>query len=141
MRSGAHIHATCVALGERAVLLIGPSGSGKSDLALRLIDRGATLVSDDRVSIDLKDGNLIASSPGPMFGKIEVRGLGICSVRAQSEAIVALVVKLGEESERLPEPHFETLEGIALPLLHLDPHRASAPIKVEMALAQGVGTV
>lgn len=122
------------------MLLVGPSGSGKSDLALRLIDRGARLVSDDRVEIRAEHGALLASSPGPLRGKIEIRGVGICSVPHLEEAAVMLVVRLGEEGERLPEPQFETFDGIALPLLHLDPHRASAPIKVEMALAQGVGT-
>lgn len=140
MNQRVSIHATCVAIGGKAALLLGPSGSGKSDLALRLIDRGAKLVSDDLVYVQAIDDTLKASSPGTMAGKIEVRGVGLCTVPAQAEATVALLVRLGEEKERLPEPQFETLEGIPLPLLHLDPHRASAPIKVEMALAQGVGT-
>lgn len=141
MTKASTIHATCVATPDGAVLILGPSGSGKSDLALRLIDRGALLVSDDRVVLKASSGALIASSPGPMFGQIEVRGIGICTVKAQTEAQVALIVRLGDETERLPEPAFETLEGISLPLISIDPHRASAPIKVEMALAQGVGTL
>ncbi len=141
MTKGTAIHATCVAASDRAVLILGPSGSGKSDLALRLIDRGALLVSDDRVALHVVGDALIASSPGSMFGQIEVRGIGICTVKAQANAQVALIVRLGDETERLPEPAFETLEGISLPLAIIDPHRASAPIKVEMALAQGVGTL
>lgn len=140
MKLGATIHATCVATPHGAALIMGPSGSGKSDLALRLIDRGAVLISDDRVRVHATGANLIASSPGALFGQIEIRGVGICTVPAQAEATVTLVVHLGAEQERLPEPAFETIEGIALPLLRIDPHRASAPIKVEMALAQGVGT-
>lgn len=141
MTKGTAIHATCVAASDRAVLILGPSGSGKSDLALRLIDRGALLVSDDRVALHVDGDALIASSPGSMFGQIEVRGIGICTVKAQANAQVALIVRLGDETERLPEPAFETLEGISLPLIFIDPHRVSAPIKVEMALAQGVGTL
>lgn len=140
MTKGRTIHATCVATTNGAALIIGPSGIGKSDLALRLIDRGALLVSDDRVIVHADEGSLIASAPGAMFGHIEVRGVGICTVPAQAEATVALVVRLADAEERLPEAAFEVLEGITLPLLRLDPHRASAPIKVEMALAQGVGT-
>lgn len=140
MKKARNIHATCVATAKGAVLILGPSGSGKSDLALRLIDRGAILVSDDRVEVHASHGALFASSPGAMFGRIEVRGVGICTVPAQEEAKVVLLVRLAEDEERLPETSFEMMEGISLPLLRIDPHRASAPIKVEMAIAQGVGT-
>lgn len=135
-----NIHATCVATDAGGVLLLGPSGCGKSDLALRLIDRGAKLVSDDQVVVRREDGRLIASTTGALFGKLEVRGVGICDVPAQRETVVTLIVQLGDEGERLPEAPTETLEGISLPLLRLAPHRASAPIKIELALSQGVGT-
>jgi serine kinase of HPr protein (carbohydrate metabolism regulator) len=135
-----NIHATCVATDAGGVLLLGPSGSGKSDLALRLIDRGAKLVSDDRVAVRREDGKLIAATPGALFGKLEVRGVGICDVPAQRETVIALIVHLGDEGERLPNAPTETLEGISLPLLRLAPHRASTPIKIELALSQGVGT-
>jgi len=135
-----NIHATCVATDAGGVLLLGPSGCGKSDLALRLIDRGAKLVSDDQVVVRREDGRLIATTTGALFGKLEVRGVGICDVPAQRETVVTLIVQLGDEGERLPEAPTETLEGISLPLLRLAPHRASAPIKIELALSQGVGT-
>ncbi len=135
-----HIHATCVATDAGGVLLLGPSGSGKSDLALRLIDRGAKLVSDDQVALRPEGGTLIAATPGPLFGKLEVRGVGICDVPAQRETVVTLIVRLGDVEERLPQDQTEILEGISLPLLRLAPHRASAPIKIELALSQGVGT-
>jgi len=135
-----NIHATCVATDAGGVLLLGPSGCGKSDLALRLIDRGAKLVSDDQVVVRREDGRLIASTTGALFGKLEVRGVGICDVPAQRETVLTLIVQLGDEGERLPEAPTETLEGISLPLLRLAPHRASAPIKIELALSQGVGT-
>ena len=140
MSGNRHIHATCVATDAGGVRLLGPSGSGKSDLALRLIDRGAKLVSDDQVALRPEGGTLIAATPGPLFGKLEVRGVGICDVPAQRETVLTLIVRLGQEGERLPDAPTETLEGIPLPLLRLDPHRASAPIKIELALSQGVGT-
>lgn len=134
------LHATCVAIDGQAVLLTGPSGSGKSDLALRLIDRGAALISDDLVVVRKEGSDIIAASPGKMVGRIEVRGVGICRVDAVAEAPARLLVRLGEEGARLPEAMTELIAGISLPLLCLDAHRASAPLKVEMALRQGVGT-
>ena len=71
------IHATTVQLGAHGVLIIGPSGSGKSDLALRLIGEGALLVSDDQTRLTLKDGRLIATAPATIAGRIEARGIGI----------------------------------------------------------------
>lgn len=134
------IHATCVATVAGGVLLLGASGSGKSDLALRLIDRGAKLVSDDQVVVRREDDKLFAATTGAMFGKLEVRGVGICDVPAQRETVVTLIVRLGDDEDRLPDARTETLEGISLPLLRLAPHRATAPIKIELALSQGVGT-
>lgn len=139
MTDTTNIHATCVAIHGRGVLIMGPSGSGKSDLALRLIDRGALLVSDDRVVISAIAGELFAASPGAMVGRIEVRGVGICDVPATSETRVDLIVRLAATSERLPNAPRDVIGGISLPLLTLDPHTASAPIKVELALSQGVG--
>ncbi len=140
MSAAGTIHATCIATGAGGVLLLGPSGSGKSDLALRLIDRGAKLVSDDRVALRVENEKLIAATPGALFGKLEVRGVGICEVPAQPEVVVALIVELGDEGDRLPNGPTTTMEGITLPLLKLAPHRASTPIKIELALSQGVGT-
>jgi serine kinase of HPr protein (carbohydrate metabolism regulator) len=74
------IHATCVAIGGQGVLIMGPSGIGKSDLALRLIDRGATLVSDDYTEIELVEGALTGRPPATIAGKIEVRGVGIVTM-------------------------------------------------------------
>src|SRR6185503_2479103 len=88
------LHASTVALGGRAVLISGPSGSGKSDLALRLLDRGFTLVSDDR-TIVRKDGSmLVASAPETIKGKLEVRGVGIVEMETVSDIPLAMVVEL-----------------------------------------------
>lgn len=130
------IHATTIAIGGRGVMLRGASGAGKSDLALRLIDRGAVLVSDDYSEVAVEGGALIASVPATIAGQIEVRGVGIVEMSHVSPVTVALVVELGGAVERLPEARTVPVLGIAVPALALDAFAASAPIKVEMALAR-----
>src|SRR3546814_1639400 len=78
-----NIHASCVAAGNGGVLILGQSGQGKSDLALRLIDRGARLVADDRCDVWHERGRLWCRPPGPLAGKIEVRGIGIVEQRSE----------------------------------------------------------
>jgi serine kinase of HPr protein (carbohydrate metabolism regulator) len=128
------VHASCVAIGGRAVLIHGPSGSGKSDLALRLIDRGAVLVSDDYTALEVRGGALLASPPKTIAGKIEVRGVGIVERAFAAEVPVALLVDLGRAPERMPEAVTDALAGILLPCIGLSALEASAPIKVEAAL-------
>ncbi|HWH22826.1 MAG TPA: HPr kinase/phosphatase C-terminal domain-containing protein [Allosphingosinicella sp.] len=128
------IHASCVAIGGRAVLLGGPSGSGKSDLAIRLIDRGAVLVSDDYTLLRPASGGLIAAAPTTIRGSIELRGVGLVSLPSVEEAPVALYVALSAAPQRLPELQTIELAGIELPLIALSALEASAPIKVEAAL-------
>jgi serine kinase of HPr protein (carbohydrate metabolism regulator) len=134
------IHATCVAIGAaehaRAVLIAGRPGAGKSDLALRLIDRGAALVSDDYTVVRRSDGRLLASAPATIAGRIEVRGLGILATRALAEAPVALFVTLDEAVPRMPDRPLPSrrLAGVAVPTVALAGLEASAPIKVELAL-------
>jgi serine kinase of HPr protein (carbohydrate metabolism regulator) len=133
------LHASCVAIDGRAVLIEGASGAGKSDLALRLIDRGATLVSDDYTFLRRDGTQLIASPPPNIAGKIEVRGLGIVDMPHVAEAPVALLVAVGEPVTRLPEPGGERVVlGIAVPFVALDALHASAPVKVELALTARV---
>ena len=132
------IHATCVAIDGRAVLIEGRSGAGKSDLALRLIDRGAVLVSDDRTLV-LREGSggvLLASPPATIAGKIEVRGVGIVAMPHRERVPVALIVTLAEEIERLPDdpPPTRHVAGVAVPVRMLEGMTASAPIKLELAL-------
>ena len=130
------LHASCVAIGERAVLITGPSGAGKSDLALRLIDRGAALVSDDQVVLTPSGGRLLADPPATIAGKIEVRGLGIVTMLHGNAMPVALLIDLARPVERMPEPATLSLCGIEVPLVALAPFEASAPVKVEIALRQ-----
>lgn len=117
------------------VLLIGPSGSGKSDLVLRLLGRGFSLVADDRV--DIEDG--VATAPAALAGLLEVRGLGIVRLPYAATARLALVAELGVAAERLPAQARHT--GLGLPLIRLDPAAASAPDRVALALDCALGRV
>ena len=130
------VHATCVACSGRAVLLCGPPGSGKSDLALRLIDGGALLVADDQVVLRPNGDELVAAAPATIAGRMEVRGIGIVAVPHVAAAPVALVVDLvaPDAVPRLPEPARRTFLGIALPLIALAPFEASAAAKIRLAL-------
>lgn len=132
----AAVHATCVAIGGRGVLLVGRSGSGKSDLALRLIDRGAELVSDDGTIVVARADRAIATAPLTIVGRIEVRGIGIVDMPARAEVSLALVVALDQPVPRMPDecPPTRSIAGIDLPVVALDPFENSAPVKVEKAL-------
>lgn len=134
MSRGERVHATCIALGGRGVLLSGRSGSGKSDLALRLIDRGAVLVSDDYTELAADGALLKASPPERIAGLIEIRGVGIRTVAYQACAPVALLVDLDGRPQRLPGPTTRTLCGLCVPCIALPALEPSAPIKVEIAL-------
>lgn len=132
------VHATCVACSGRAVLLCGPPGSGKSDLALRLIDGGALLVADDQVVLRAAGDEIVASAPATIVGRMEVRGIGIVAVPHVAAAPVALVVDLEQAGAvaRLPEPARRTFLGVSLPLIALAPFEASAAAKIRLALAR-----
>src|SRR6478752_8209808 len=129
------LHATTVALDGRAVLISGPSGSGKSDLALRLLDRGFTLVSDDRTLVRRDGGKLVASAPPNIAGKLEIRGIGIVDMETVGDIPVALFVELTSEIQRLPDENRERpVLGVSVPLISIDAMSASAPSKVALAL-------
>jgi serine kinase of HPr protein (carbohydrate metabolism regulator) len=133
--SSENLHGTTVALDGRAVLISGPSGSGKSDLALRLFDRGFVLVSDDRTIVRNEGSRLIASAPETIKGKLEVRGVGIVEMEHQRDVPIALVVELSSDIQRLPDEGRERLIlGAAIPLINVDAMTASAPSKVAVAL-------
>ena len=130
------LHATCVAIGGRGVLITGPSGSGKSDLALRLIDRGAELVSDDGTIVEARNGRLIARAGPNIAGRMEARGIGILTLPHRAEIALALGIALDAIPERLPDDPLPTrrIEGVDLPTLGLAPFEASAAFKIEKAL-------
>lgn len=149
------VHATCVAFVPEdgparsgwdrpfGVLLRGPSGAGKSDLALRSVDRGWRLVADDQTEIRSAEGRVSAASPGAIFGRMEVRGLGIVTVPSAPGAELCLVVDLVAPGliERLPEAQFCELLGVRLPCLALDPFEASALAKLRLAAFRAAGAI
>ena len=128
------IHASTVAIGGSGVMIMGPSGAGKSDLALRLIDRGAMLVADDYTLIEQCGGQLYASVPSTIAGRLEIRGLGIVPMSHVDDVPVALAVRLQAGGERMPHRSFDTFLDVALRVLTLDPRPASAPLLVEQAI-------
>ncbi len=121
------LHASCAARDDDGVLLLGPPGSGKSDLLLRLIDRGFTLVADDRVVME----NGRAFPAEGLEGLIEMRGLGILRLAWRPSARVRLACELGQPMPRLPAP---TTHPFGMPLLRLEAAAASAPLLVVHAL-------
>ena len=116
-------------------MISGRSGAGKSDLALRLIDRGAILVSDDYTLVKRVGGQLLASAPATIAGKLEVRNIGIIDCDHQDDVPIRLYVDLDRQPERHPEPDDGlVVAGVKLPVLALSGQDVSAAIKVELAL-------
>jgi serine kinase of HPr protein (carbohydrate metabolism regulator) len=129
------IHASSVAIDGRAILIMGASGAGKSDLALRLIDRGFRLVSDDQTLVRRDGERVVASAPPSIKGKLEIRGIGIVEMETVSDVPVALIVELTSDIQRLPDDSRERpLLGVRLPLITIDALSASAASKVVLAL-------
>jgi HPr kinase/phosphorylase len=133
------LHGTCVAIDGRGVLLRGPSGSGKSDLALRLIDAGAVLVADDQTRLERAGDALLASPPVTLAGLVEVRGLGLIRLGHLEKIPLELVIDLTHPSEveRLPEPNTLEFLGQSVRHMHLAPFEASAAAKVRLAMRAG----
>jgi HPr kinase/phosphorylase len=129
------VHGTAVAIEGEAVLLRGPPGAGKSDLALRLIDGGARLIADDQATLQRADNRILVRAPAAIAGLIEVRGVGILRVDPVDEAPLALIVDLVPAAaiERLPDDRFEAVLGLAIPLIALAPFEASATAKLRLA--------
>jgi len=133
--SDATLHASCATRGPQGVLLLGASGSGKSDLLLRLLGAGYDLVADDRVMLD----GLTARAPAALAGLMEVRGVGIVRRDFVIATQIALVVQLDSSGiDRLPGPDRHTATGA--PLLKLDPREASAVAKIGIVLDCLAGT-
>jgi hypothetical protein len=139
MRSQQSIHASCVAVNGKGVLLTGVSGVGKSDLALRLIHEGAKLVADDQVFVVGDGDTAFASPPENLAGLLEVRGMGIFRLDYQPACPVAAVFELqpGKTFERMPAQStlVRELTGVAIACWPLDPFCASATARISAALS------
>lgn len=131
----AQIHGTCVARDNAGVLILGPPGAGKSDLALRLLAKGFTLVADDRV--DIVDNR--ASPPDALAGLLEVRGLGIVRLPYLTAIELKVVVALTDRTERMPDPEADPV--LDLPLVRVHAASASAADRVALALDCALGRV
>ncbi len=128
------LHASCAARESAGLILLGPPGAGKSDLLLRLLDRGFTLVADDQVEVE--DG--AASPPAALAGLLEVAGLGIARLPYVAGVRLRLAVRLGR-GERMPMPsRYDILD---LPMVSVDPCMSSAPLRVGLALDGVLGKV
>lgn len=127
--------ATCVAIGDRGVLIEGPSGSGKSALALALIDRGARLVGDDGVMLERSGDRLLARPHPNTNGLIEIRNLGLVSMNVCEEIAICLAIALDAAAPRFIErPGVRDIAGVVLPSITLWPEPAPPALKVEQAL-------
>jgi serine kinase of HPr protein (carbohydrate metabolism regulator) len=121
----------------RGALIEGPSGVGKSDLALRAVESGFRLVADDRVAVFVSGGRLHGVAPASLAGLLEIRGLGVVSQPAIAVSEVSLVVRCLDAPsgvERLPDPRFETLLGVSVPVFDLWPPEPAAPVKIRRML-------
>ena len=126
------VHATLVEYQDQGLMMMGPSGSGKSDLALRLIEKGGRLVADDQVLLRYQDKELRGCAPETLRGLLEVRGVGIVKLSYHESFPVHLVIDLKKELsyERLPESHAVILLGEKIPKCYLWAFEASVIEKI-----------
>jgi serine kinase of HPr protein (carbohydrate metabolism regulator) len=130
-------HAGLIALRQgglwRGALIEGPSGIGKSDLALRALDAGFRLVADDRVAVFASGGRLYGKPPETLAGLLEVRGLGVVDCAALPFCEIVLAIRCVADPaavERLPEPRFAAIMGVSVPVFDLWPREPAAPAKM-----------
>lgn len=137
------LRGTCISIDGHAVLLRGASGSGKSDLALRLIDGGGDLVADDYTDVKRDGGDLIAMAPVAIRGLLEVRGLGVIEIGARPSARLVAVIDLVAlaDMDRMPEPQQVRILDTHLPGFRLFPFEASAAAKVRLAVRLATGGI
>lgn len=133
------VHGSCAywPATQKGVLITGAAGTGKSDLTLRLIDRGWRLVSDDCVNIGVMDGAAVATAPAALAGKLAIAGLGILHFPEFGACTIGLSVQLSLDPPRFPlDRAVQSIGGIHLPAIHIVGQSASAPLRIELALQQ-----
>ncbi len=129
------VHSSSIVLDDNGVLIMGDSGSGKSDLALRLIDNGATLISDDVTICKKKINEIYLFCPIATKGLLEVREVGIITVPFVEKIKLKMVVKLTNENlNRIPKKKFYKILGLKIPLLMMDGRNSSAVVKIKVKL-------
>ncbi len=144
MTTSPTIHATAVLVGAKAMLIRGEPGSGKSRLALRLLEAAGRelpfvrLVGDDRVYLENRAGRLVVRPPQELAGLLEIRGTGIVRVPFEAAAVVGLVIDLGQPADRMPaaESRKAVLEGVTLPRLAVPPDADPLPLAIEASLGR-----
>lgn len=135
------IHASLIAAyfgaeGWRGALLLGASGAGKSDFALRALAEGWRLVADDRVIAWTSGGSVFGRAPQTLAGLVELRGQAVLSAQALPFAEIALVCCLDTPPDRQPEPAIKTVAGLPLPACHVAPFEASGPARLRRIVEQ-----
>ena len=129
------IHGSSVAVEDNGILIIGHSGSGKSDLALRLIDSGGTLISDDQTLCLKKQNEIFLFSIEAIYGLLEVRDMGIIKVPYVENVKMKIIVSLVQKkTERLYPKNEKRLLGLNFPHLELEPNEISAVAKIKLKL-------
>jgi HPr kinase/phosphorylase len=137
------VRGTCVAVDGTGVLLRGRSGTGKSDLALRLIDAGAALVADDYTLVAVENGRPMATAPPELRGLLEVRGIGIVRLPAAEQAFLHVVIELSDPAtiERMPAQENVRISGVTLPLFRIPAGQASSAAKVRLVARMAAGSI
>ena len=129
------VHSSAIVLEDNGVLIVGDSGSGKSDLALRLIDSGATLISDDITICEKKNDIIYLSAPAETKGLLEVREVGIITVPFVEKIILKMIVKLEEgDLQRMPCKNTQKILGQKIPTLIINGRNSSSVAKVKVKL-------
>ena len=129
------IHGTCIVVNSCGVILRGPPSSGKSDLALRLINEGAQLVADDQIVLNSNGKELFASAPEKLLGLMEVRGIGIIEFDYIKNVKVEVIFDLvkNDKISRLPDALTANVNGVSVPRILLFPFEVSATTKLTIA--------
>lgn len=137
------VRGTCVSIGGHGVLLRGPSGCGKSDLALRLIEAGAELVSDDYTRVEIGEIGLMATAPEAISGLLEVRGLGVVRMQPRASVVLAAVVDLiaADDVPRMRDQEEASIAGVPLPRFCFAAFESSAGAKVRLAVSVATGSI